>query len=166
MSKQLSEKEVKQILGIENWRQMTKDKVISFASMMSEMDPVVAQKAIEQFPNFANMAIEALHDYKAVLDKSLDKNEASTQRCYDIWQATIDTLSKCASDDDITFEERKYYLDKMVEIGDKASAKDTENKQLIRNIWILGGIAVGSLLGVGLSLLGGRFDFHSPSKPI
>jgi hypothetical protein len=164
MSKQLSEQEVLDKLGIESFRKMTKDKVMSFASMMSQMDPAVVQKAIEQFPAFANMTLEALRDYKSVLDKNLDKNDASTQRCYDIWQTMTDTLAKCLEDDDITFEERKYYIEKMGEIADKASAKDTENKQFIKNIITAGGVALGLGLGAVVVFFGGKFDFHFPSK--
>lgn len=165
MSKQLSEKEVLKHLGINDFRHMTKDKIMSFASMLNQMDPAVAQKAIEQFPNFANMTLEALRDYKSVLDKSLDKNDASTQNCFDIWKTITDTLAECVHDDDITFEERKYYIEKMGEIADKASAKDTENKKFIRDIVSIGAAALCVGLGVGLAALtGGKFDFRFPSK--
>ena len=165
MSKQLSEQEVKQILGIDSFKEMTKDKVMSFASMLSDMDPAVAQEAIEQFPNFANMTLEALRDYKTVLDKSLDKNDSSTQNCYDIWKVMTDTLSRCVQDEDITLEERKYYIEKMGEVADKASVKDTENKKFIRDIVFIGAAALCTGLGVGLAALtGGKFDFHFPSQ--
>ena len=168
MSKRLSEQEAKKILGIKTWDQMTKDKVMPFASIAPRMDPAVVQKAIEQFPTFANMTLEALRDYKSILDKSLDKYDACTQKCYDIWQTMTDTLAKCLEDDEITFEEKKYYIEKMGEIADMASAKDTENKQFINNILIAGGIALGLGLGLGLGAAvmfsGGKIDFLFPNK--
>ena len=48
---------------------MTKDKVINFASMLQNMDPEVAKKAIEQFPEFAKMSLEAFKEYRTVLEK-------------------------------------------------------------------------------------------------
>lgn len=46
----LSEKKVLKKLGIEDFRHMTKDKIVQFASMLPQMDPEVAKKALEQFP--------------------------------------------------------------------------------------------------------------------
>ena len=69
MSKQLSEVEVLKQLDIPDFRHMTKDKVINFASMLQNMDPEVAKKAIEQFPEFAKMSLEAFKEYRTVLEK-------------------------------------------------------------------------------------------------
>ena len=50
---------------------LTKDKVIKMASMLDKMDPEVAKKALEQFPEFANTTKEMLTEYKVSLDKGL-----------------------------------------------------------------------------------------------
>ena len=44
-------------------RYRTKDKVIKMASMLDKMDPEVAKKALEQFPEFSNATKEMLKDY-------------------------------------------------------------------------------------------------------
>ena len=53
MSKTLTEQKVLKKLGIPDFRHMTKDKVVRFASMLPKMNPEVAKKALEQFPEFA-----------------------------------------------------------------------------------------------------------------
>ena len=67
MNKQLTEQQVLHKLEIPNFRHLTKDKVMTFASMLHNMDPIVAKKALEQFPEFAKMMLEVMHDYKSVL---------------------------------------------------------------------------------------------------
>jgi hypothetical protein len=54
----MSEEKVLKKLDIVDFRHLTKDKVIKMASMLDKMDPEVAKKALEQFPEFANTTKE------------------------------------------------------------------------------------------------------------
>ena len=165
MSKLLSEKEVLKKLEISDFRHLTKDKVVDFASMMSQMDPAVAQKAIEQFPQFANLTLEALHDYKAVMDKTLDKNSESANRCYAIYDKITDALTNCLADDDITFEEKKYYIEQLKEIAKMADAKDIDNKKFNWGLVAVAGLAIVSTVGLVASVLSnGKIEINLPSK--
>ena len=47
MSKQLTEAQVLEKLNITDFRHLSKDNVMSFASMIQDMDPEVAKKALE-----------------------------------------------------------------------------------------------------------------------
>lgn len=47
MSKQLTEAQVLEKLNIPDFRHLSKDNVMSFASMIQDMDPEVAKKALE-----------------------------------------------------------------------------------------------------------------------
>lgn len=51
MSKSLNEVEVLKQLDIPDFRHMTKDKVINFASMLQNMDPEVAKKQLNSSLN-------------------------------------------------------------------------------------------------------------------
>ena len=167
MKKQLSEKEVLKKLDIPDFRHLTKDKVVSFASMVSQMDPAVAEKAIEQFPQFANVTLEALQDYKSVLDKTLDKNSESANRCYDIYDKITDALTKCLDDDDITFEEKKYYIEQLKEIAHMAEARDIDNKKFNWGLVAAGAFAVVTTLGIAAAVLtNGKFEFNFPNKKV
>ena len=48
-SKVLSESQVLEKLDIPDFRHLSKDKIMTFFSMLPSMDPEVAKKAIEQF---------------------------------------------------------------------------------------------------------------------
>ena len=73
MTRTLTEQKVLKELGIDDFRHLTKGKVITMASMLDKMDPEVAKKAIEQFPEFAHTMKDIFHDYKQTWTKHLKK---------------------------------------------------------------------------------------------
>ena len=110
MGKQLTERQVLERLDIPDFRHITKDKVMKFASMLDKMEPDVAKKAIEQFPEFAHMAFAALKEYHEVMDKTLDSNDKSTKRCYDVYDEVVSALKACLKQENLSFEEKEYYI--------------------------------------------------------
>ena len=113
MAKLLSEKDVLKQLDIPDFRHLSKDKVMQFASMLDNMDPEVAKAAIKQFPDFANLTLEALKDYRGVIEKAIDADKDGTKQCLDIYNQIILALSHCVEKDDIPFEEKQYYIRKL-----------------------------------------------------
>ena len=166
MNNQLTEQQVLHQLNIPDFRHITKDKVMTFASMLQNMEPEVAKKALEQFPEFTKMTLELMREYKGVLEKSLDDNSASSQQCYDIYNRVLDALESCLDKEDLSFEERKYYLEMMREIAKMAESKDSENKKFNWAIISAGTLAVIAGLGISANLLGGNSNFKLPSLKI
>ncbi|MBC2398741.1 MULTISPECIES: hypothetical protein [Clostridium] len=164
MSNQLTEREVLQQLNIPDFRHITKDKVMTFASMLQNMEPEVAKKALEQFPEFAKMTLELLKDYKGLMEKTLDENSASSKQCFNIYNEVVDALKSCLAKDDLPFEEKKYYIEKMMEIAKMAESKDSENKGFNWRIIAAGTLAVLTVVGVGASIIGGNTNIKLP-KP-
>ena len=60
----MSEKEVLQKLGIPDFRHLSKKTAVQFISSIPQMDPEVAKKALDQFPELANMALGIAKEYK------------------------------------------------------------------------------------------------------
>ncbi|WP_394526884.1 hypothetical protein [Lacrimispora sp. JR3] len=156
MSRPLTEQKVLRKLDIEDFRHLTKDKVITMASMLDKMDPEVAKKALEQFPEFSNTAKEMLVGYKDTLDKGLESNTESVQSYYDSCKSIIEVLQKQLEDENLLFEERKYIIDKMFEISKMMDEKDSENKKFIATMVVVGATAVGIITAVLASALGGN----------
>ena len=156
MSKPLTEQKVLKKLGIENFRHLTKDKVITMASMLDKMDPEVAKKAIEQFPNFSETMKEILHEYKESLDKALETNAESVKSFYDSCDMILCSLQKELEKDGLTFEEKKYIIDKMMEVNRMKGEKDSENKKFIATMVLLGAAATTIVAGILSSTLGGN----------
>ena len=103
MPRTLTEQIVLKKLGIPDFRHMTKDKIVQFASVLPRMDPEVAKKALEQFPEFAKSATEIVSYYKDVVYKGLDENTASVNSFYAMCDAINDTLQEQLQDEHLTF---------------------------------------------------------------
>lgn len=106
MGSLLTEQQMLNQLNIPDFRHITKDKVMTFASMLQNMEPEVAKKALEQFPEFAKMTLEVMREYKSVLDKALEDNTASVKQCYDIYNVVLETLKNCVEKNDLSFDEK------------------------------------------------------------
>lgn len=144
MARSLTEQKVLKKLGIPDFRHMTKDKIVAFATMLPKMDPEVAKKALEQFPEFAKTATEIVSYYKELVEKGFDYNDASVKSFYLTCDSIIETLNEQLKDGNLSFQEKQIIIDKMIELAKMKADKDTENKQFI----------VDSLKGAGLLALG------------
>ena len=144
MARSLTEQKVLKKLGIPDFRHMTKDKIVAFATMLPKMDPEVAKKALEQFPEFAKTATEIVSYYKELVEKGFDYNDASVKSFYLTSDSIIETLNEQLKDGNLSFQEKQIIIDKMIELVKMKADKDTENKQFI----------VDALKGAGLFALG------------
>lgn len=161
MNKSLTEQKVLKKLGIEDFRHLTKDKVITMASMLDKMDPEVAKKALEQFPEFAATTKEMLMEYKETLDKGLETNQESVQAYYDSCNAIIASLQKQLEDESLIFEERKYIIDRMLEVSKMMGEKDSENKKFIATLAVIGAAAACVATAVLASAIGGNTQIET-----
>lgn len=164
MSKILTEAQVLEKLNIPDFRHLSKDNVMSFASMIQNMDPEVAKKALEQFPDFTKTVLDALKDFKGVIDKSFDDDKESANQCYALYDRVQTVLEKCLDNETLSFEERKYYIEQMKEVAQLATDKDSEGKKFKwANIAAFGTVAVAAATAMA-AILGGNTDFELPFK--
>lgn len=152
MGRTLAEQKVLKKLGIPDFRHMTKDKIVDFATMLPRMDPEVAKKALEQFPEFTAAAKEIVSYYKEIILKGFDENSESVDSFYLTCDAIIETLKQQLLNEDLTFEQKQIIIDKMIDLARMKSEKDTENKKYILDTIktvggyvsaIVGGMAAG-----------------------
>lgn len=156
MAKLLSEEKVLKKLGIEDFRHLTKAKVIKLASMLNEMDPEVAKKALEQFPEFAKTSKEILEDYREVLNKGFESNDKSVESVYDTYSVIIQSLQTELDKEDLSFEKKKYIIEQMKDVADKVDKKDSENKKWIFGMAAIAGTVLVSVVASLASSLGGN----------
>lgn len=156
MTYKLSEQRVLKKLGIEDFRHLTKAKVIRLASMLDKMDPEVAKKALDQFPEFAKTSKEMLLEYKDTLDKELKSNDDSIREVYVSYSAIIESLQKELDKPDLSFEEKKYIIEQMKDVADKVDKKDTENKRWLAGMATLAGAVALGFVATLASSLGGN----------
>lgn len=158
IARSYTEMQVLKKLNIPDFRHITKDKVIEFATMVPKMNPEVAKKALEQFPNFASISLDVMKEYRAFLEKSMEQDQENVQICYDMYSRVMAALEKILDEDNLTFEEKTYILSEMKQIADEVSRKDLEKTNArMKVISIASGVAaavvaiLGTAIGVNLT---------------
>ena len=155
MSKTLvSVEEVKNVLKIDSFRNLSKDKIMEFVSLIPNMDKEVAIKIIEQYPAFAKLSESMVAQLNKMCDTALEKNEESQRLTIQAYKQILDELSNQLHMEDISKEEREKITKQMIEIVDKISVKDTENKAFIDKMAKYStGFAIGVVV-LGAAILG------------
>lgn len=155
----LTEKQVLNQLGIKDFRGIKKTHVLELASMLDKMDPEVAKKAIEQFPNFAKTVGEMFSEYKKIVEKALESNDNSTQTVYETYKKEIEICNELIKSNELTFENKKYLLDRIHECAKAIDKKDSENKEFLFNViktvagvFAFCGCILGAVLGANAKL--------------
>lgn len=154
MSRPYTEIQVLKKLDIPDFRHLTKDKVIAFTSMIPRMDPEVAKKALDQFPNFASTSLDIMKEYREIIETALADDRDGTQKCYEMYDRVMNSLERILQEDELSFDEKAYILDQMKLVADEVSRKDYEkSSNRLKILGIAGGVAasivaiLGSIIG-------------------
>lgn len=158
----LTERQVLDQLDIPDFRHLSKGKIMTFFSMLPNMNPDVAQKAIEQFPVYADVVKEVVKDFMVIVNTILAENAKDNQACYDACNKIMTELSKQLEKDDLSFEERKYFIEQLLEIEDRINKKNTENKEFYLKVLALKATVVIAFAGATIAVLGVRSRFTLP----
>lgn len=159
-----NELQVKKALGIDSFRNLSKSNVMKFAAMMPDMDREVRFRIIEQFPEFTRFALDALETLSQANKDVIQANQASKSQVHEAWSQVREILSGQLKDEDLSWEQRKYIIDLIVDTARDQSLKDSENKQFLKEITRL--VAAGSFAALVGSIIyiGGRVGFESHSE--
>ena len=141
------EQQTLDILGRTDFKAIKKNELLGFTSMLNQMRPEVAKATLEQFPELAKLIHSSLVEYKGMLEKVVDSDDASIQQVYSAADKEIDDAargraeffqlaeriradySKCLDQEGLTAEQRKEILDREMEILEKADAKEKEVRE-------------------------------------
>ena len=127
-----SEQQIMKKLGIESWRNLSKDKVVKFAAMMPDMDKEVMLKVIDQFPEFTKYASDLLASLHETVQKSMDVNNDSYKASLEIIKESQYIYKELLLKDDITTEERILIINKLSDLTKVVESMDKDNKKFIR----------------------------------
>lgn len=138
------EKQALDIMRRTDFKNLSKNDVLSIASKLSELRPDVAKEVIAQFPEFAKLIQSSMEEYKDILGNIVSSDDESVKQVYTIADKDMDTsadsrkqfyefagkvhtdLSKCLDNPDLSAEERKDILAQEMEILKAVSEKDSE----------------------------------------
>ena len=154
VNRYLTEADVKRALKIDSFRNLTKDKIMQFASMIPDMDKEVAMAVINQYPDYKEFLTTAISTYKGMCENVLMNNKESQEAVMRGYQTILDNLSDrlktCESE-----EARKAITEDMIAVADKIADADLNNKRFLEHMmhYVLAGIglfvvAAGAVLGI------------------
>ena len=135
MSKSLTEAKVLEKLDIPDFRHLTKDKVVSFVSMLPNMDPEVAKCALGQFPAFAETSLSIVSCMKETMATAVNGNGTNMSEFNALCQGALASLEEQLSNEALTDESREQIINAIVEIVGQAGQKDSENKEYLSRIF-------------------------------
>lgn len=129
-----SEQKVLKKLDIPDFRHMSKDKIVAFASMVHKMDPDVAKAALAQFPDFAGSSVNVMQEYRQVIETVISSNEKELESTRNIYYRVMDALERIQDHNDLTFDQEMEILREMELIADKVAELNKGHQELIVNI--------------------------------
>lgn len=153
----VSAQDVKKALNINSFRELSKDKVIEFISLIPNMDQELAMECVKQFPAFTELAKDAVDHLTTLCESIVQSGESSQKDAIAAYMLVLNSLSdRLKTEDDLTVEDRNWISEQMIEVAQMVGVKDSEHKAWLSNIpnyvWGLAGLA----LGIAGSLLGAK----------
>ena len=100
----VSEEQVKKALQIDSFRNLSKDKIMEFASLIPHMDKDVAIAIINQFPVYVESSRNIIEQYNTMCDKVLQNNDDSRKDAVMAYKTILDDLSILLKQDGIAPE--------------------------------------------------------------
>ena len=155
MAKQLMNAEqVKKVLGIESFRNITKDKVVEFVSLIPHMEKEVAITIINQFPSYVEMAKSIIAELNGMCETAMDKAAESQKDVIAAYKLILVDLGKLLEKEYLTEGERDKITDKMILVANKIAEKDSEYKAFLVNVVKAVSPIIGGVLMLGAVILG------------
>lgn len=154
MARLLTEQQVKDALKIDSFRNLTKEKIMEFTSLIPKLDKEVALNIINQFPAFAESSKIMLDQFKNICTQALENAKDNQKEVILAYRKIIDDLGESLNKDELTPDERNNIIEKMIEVADRMSAEDAENKQFLQKILKQGANLTLAVVFLGTAILG------------
>ena len=152
--KYYSETAVKKALRIDSFRNLSKEKVMEFASMIPYMEKEFAMEMIKQFPVYAEFAKAFINNYTDVCKEILAINNESFKTVVLSHQIVLEAFAKQIENTELTSEEREFYSNKMIEEAEKITELYLQQQKFHERILTnIGGIITIALV-TGATILG------------
>lgn len=153
-----SETDVLNYFGIDNFRQLKKEHIMQFTSLIPTMDKELAEKCIEQFPEFKAFGNDILSKLTDSYNNIIEHGKDSAKEAMQAYGLILNSLKEMLEKDELTFEEKRIVASDMVAIADKIAELDKDWKHFLGQFAaVIGGVAMG-LVVLGATLLGVKVD--------
>lgn len=150
------EDELKQKIGIESWRNLSKEKFLTFVSELPNMSQEVAIKVVEQFPDFKSLVLGSFDQVQQQATNVVGVNWKSQKKVHKAFAEYREILSSELDRDNLTSEDRFRILELLKKALDDEALKDSEHKAFaLKALGVVASAAV-VVVAAGLTVLGGK----------
>ena len=142
--------------GAPEWKRLGKLGAVQLVSSLDRMDPEVAKKALEKYPDFSGAVSAAARDQHEAVEKAMAQNAESQGYYYAACNSVLESLKALLNDESLSFAQKRELVGQMKEVAGMMGEKDAENKRYLRAVLKLGALAA---FGAALALfaaLGGK----------
>jgi len=147
-----NEKQILALLERTDFKNLSKNDLISYASKLGELRPEVATQVIAQYPELAKLLHSTLQEYRDTIGKIIESDDASIQQVYGILDKELSgaaesrkeyydlaekvhaDLSKCLDNPNLSEQERREIREQEMELLRMADKKDTEIREQEREV--------------------------------
>ncbi len=123
-----SEDAVKKALGIDSFREMSKEKMLAFAASMPDMAKEVRMKLIEQIPGFQKFAMDAINVAERTFKETLSNEDKRGERLNDSMADVRESIKTQLADPNISEEHARFLNDKLIETGTIEAESQKESR--------------------------------------
>ena len=141
------ERDFLSLTGRTNFKNLSKNDVLIYASKLNELHPEVAKQVLAQYPEFVKVLQSSMTEYKGILADVIASDDKSIERFYDVTDKEMDAidksreqfydfagkvhadLSKCLENPNLTPEEQKAIREQEMEILRMVNQKDSEMRE-------------------------------------
>lgn len=125
-----SEVELKHALGIESWRNLSKDTFFRFLEKMPDTDPEVALRLIGQIPEITTLARAVLDDASSAHEATLASNERGQEMVHQFHMEHLAIL-RSELDRDLSDEQRLHVWEQIREVNANVIQSNTEHRRFL-----------------------------------
>jgi len=142
-----NEKQFLSLMERTDFKNLSKNDVLSYASKLNELRPEVAQQVLAQFPELAKLIHATIVEYKDIVEKIVASDDESMNQVYNILNKELDNasenrreyfeyanilsadFSKCLDNPNLAPELIKDIIERQMEIFREVGKKDTEIRE-------------------------------------
>ena len=91
-----------------------------------------SEKTMENFPEYAEYSKDIMHGYNNTIHETIEANNINAQNRYELRKEIMQTIQNMINEDDLSTDDKKFLVDKMMENADKSDIEDRENKAFLQ----------------------------------
>lgn len=115
------EKQFLELLDRTDFKHLSRNDVITYASKLNELRPEVASQVIAQYPEFVKLIQSSLSEYRAILERIIQSDDESLGRVYDTTDKELDIAAESRR---LFYETARTVLDHCAKCFDAAATPE------------------------------------------